>query len=412
SELGTQQYDITSASHAGSNSLAISVTNRGIANSTWASNPGGLSYAITQNGILVAASDNSTGYSSQLGSGNATNLSYWHVFWQSIPGAQWIWDSDQGASNHPYPLTPAHSTAYTAGPVTNPIQQQSTTITSINPISGAVGTQVTITGAGFTPSGNTVIFGNTATIPNLSSADGTHITFVVPANAGSQVCSQSVSNNCSVTATAAGSYAVQVQNVNGLASTKGIAFTVTTSVTSQPTVPILNVTLDPSSPVSSTLSLPQSNVTFAIVDLTAGQISAPSLAAIQVKSDSSSASSLSNIRIYQGSNLLGSVPSLINFKGEFSYNWISVSNVPVPANTSLPLRIVADVTSNVSSPIRLGISELNFTPSYAAFTGTPVYGDPMTFSPQTAPSIPVPASNLSASIWNSIKTYFNQQSSR
>ena len=108
----THAVDITSAVHAGSNTLNVTVTNQGASGSTWSTNPAGLVYTITQNGNLVTSSSNADTFSSALGTGNAVPLSYGWVGWPSIPGAQWIWDSDQGVYNHTYPLIPIYSSQY------------------------------------------------------------------------------------------------------------------------------------------------------------------------------------------------------------------------------------------------------------------------------------------------------------
>src|SRR5688572_12243450 len=53
------------------------------------------------------------------------------------------------------------------------------TMAQITPKSGPVGTEVTITGTGFAPRGNTVKFGD-GYIKNLESADGAAVRFTVP----------------------------------------------------------------------------------------------------------------------------------------------------------------------------------------------------------------------------------------
>ncbi len=53
------------------------------------------------------------------------------------------------------------------------------TITALAPTTGPVGTEVTISGGGFTSQGNAVYFG-AGYIPNLASTDGTTLVFTVP----------------------------------------------------------------------------------------------------------------------------------------------------------------------------------------------------------------------------------------
>lgn len=148
-------------------------------------------------------------------------------------------------------------------------------------------------------------------------------------------------------------------------------------------VPTLSASLDAVSPITSTLSTPQSNITFAVIDLTAGSNPLSNMNGIQVGSDSLNAPSLSNIKVYDGTTLLGTAPSLVN-NGSYYYQWINVSNVNIPANTTKQLRITADVTSSLlstSTSIRLGITGLNFNSPGASVTGLPVYGMGMYFMP-------------------------------
>ena len=53
------------------------------------------------------------------------------------------------------------------------------TMSQITPTSGPVGTEVTLTGSGFAPRGNTVKFGD-GYIKNLESADGAALRFTIP----------------------------------------------------------------------------------------------------------------------------------------------------------------------------------------------------------------------------------------
>ncbi|OGG73905.1 hypothetical protein A3A40_01010 [Candidatus Kaiserbacteria bacterium RIFCSPLOWO2_01_FULL_54_20] len=89
-------------------------------------------------------------------------------------------------------------------------------ITSLSPMSGAVGTTVTVYGNGFSTSNNTVYFGSVS-IPNVSSFNGNSIVFTVPFQVtgyGQQV--------------VAGTYPVSVRNAQGQVSNTQ-NFTVTSS---------------------------------------------------------------------------------------------------------------------------------------------------------------------------------------
>lgn len=88
-------------------------------------------------------------------------------------------------------------------------------ITSLSPDSGAVGSQVTVYGSGFTTTGNTVRFGS-GIITNIGSNDGRAISFTVPANMTGY-------NNLPV---GLGVYPVSVSNASGYTSNT-LPFTVT-----------------------------------------------------------------------------------------------------------------------------------------------------------------------------------------
>jgi len=100
-------------------------------------------------------------------------------------------------------------------------------ITSINPSSGGIGSRITITGSGFTPTGNSINFGK-GFIPNISSL-GDSLSFNVP-DGLSPACAFPKSGEpaCLVpaTLTTPGVYDISVLNDNGLSNS--ITFRVTT----------------------------------------------------------------------------------------------------------------------------------------------------------------------------------------
>ncbi len=107
-------------------------------------------------------------------------------------------------------------------------------IISLSPSSGGVGASVTIRGTGFN-SNNTINFG-AGTVPSVSSADGTTLTFTVP---------DSTLNYCPAgslcggrTQITPGNYFVYVQNSNG--TSNSVSFTVTGSSASSPTISYLS----------------------------------------------------------------------------------------------------------------------------------------------------------------------------
>lgn len=94
----------------------------------------------------------------------------------------------------------------------------SISLSHLTPNWTGVGTQVTVTGTGFSSYGNTVYFG-THPIPNISSANGTSLSFTVPSFITTVYGSQNVTP---------GDYPVRVANGNGAQSN-----TLTLSVTQQ-----------------------------------------------------------------------------------------------------------------------------------------------------------------------------------
>jgi hypothetical protein len=130
-----------------------------------------------------------------------------------------------------YPIPPAGCT-YVQGPNYDPTKNcdtvlscptppvvQAPAISSLSPASGAIGAQVTISGLGFTPTGNKIKFGNLGSENNpsysLNSSDGKTIVFTVP-NSNYYAC-QASTPPCypAVYLTPPGIYPVSVINANG-----------------------------------------------------------------------------------------------------------------------------------------------------------------------------------------------------
>src|SRR5262249_27038825 len=96
-------------------------------------------------------------------------------------------------------------------------------VTTVSPASGAVGTEVVVTGGGFTASTNTLKFGP-GYINGLASGDGTSLHFTVPE--GHNLCGPT-SGPCAGGAyprVTSGSYSVLVLNENG--TSNSVTFTV------------------------------------------------------------------------------------------------------------------------------------------------------------------------------------------
>ena len=109
-------------------------------------------------------------------------------------------------------------------------EQSRPTVSSLSPDFGSIGTQITITGSGFTPSGNTLSFTAMAlaagatmpsapsVIPNLTS-NGTMLVFNI-LSVWRPACSYSPPGPCPIAhiPTAAGTYGVTVTNANGVSN--------------------------------------------------------------------------------------------------------------------------------------------------------------------------------------------------
>ena len=97
-------------------------------------------------------------------------------------------------------------------------------ISQVTPVGGHVGGEVTITGSGFSPTGNTVKFGP-GYLRNLTSEDGATLRFVVPD--GLDLCAPDAPGPCpgSYPQLTPGKYAVAVMTPGG--TSNSVTFTVT-----------------------------------------------------------------------------------------------------------------------------------------------------------------------------------------
>jgi len=105
-------------------------------------------------------------------------------------------------------------------------------ISIITPTSGSIGDKVTLTGTGFTTTGNNINFGGIVNaVVNLSSTDGKTLTFTVP----SQLCNQ-LSGSAVCPPLKPGTYDVWVTNANGRSNS--VTFEVTKSGGGTPAVEV------------------------------------------------------------------------------------------------------------------------------------------------------------------------------
>jgi peptidoglycan hydrolase-like protein with peptidoglycan-binding domain len=154
-----------------------------------------------------------------------------------------------------------------------------------------------------------------------------------------------------------------------------------TSVTAIPTATASLVSNTPQ-----TLSPGQTNVTFATVRLTAGPVAVNNLNGIQISSDSSYVSNLTNFRVFDGNTQLGSSLSGLSWGGDYWQNWVTVSGVSIPANTYKTFTIKADVKPQApSGTVRVGVVGWNFNSPGAEMDtkGAAFYGSTMTVTAST-----------------------------
>ena len=112
----------------------------------------------------------------------------------------------------PYPTCGAYLVKDSSG-------QGSITISQLSPSSGPVGSVITITGSGFTSTGNTINFGS-GVIPNISSQNGTSLTFTIP-SAQYPACYYTAPQCLPpIVITSTGQYNVSVTNSNGTSNSQ------------------------------------------------------------------------------------------------------------------------------------------------------------------------------------------------
>lgn len=122
------------------------------------------------------------------------------------------------------PLRPDEVGADQSDQASRPAQTSTLTVSKVSPVSGPVGTTVTITGRGFGAKNNTATFGM-GYIRNIESADGTTLTFVVPE--GLDLCPPDSTSPCAGAhpRTKAGEYTISIM-IDGKKS-NALTFTVT-----------------------------------------------------------------------------------------------------------------------------------------------------------------------------------------
>jgi hypothetical protein len=253
----------------------------------------------------------------------------------------------------------------------------------------SVGSSVSVVKS-FVTTTNVVINNYTLTVTkngtdaDLVTSSPTGITGI---NCGSS-CNASFASESVVTLTATASAASSFVSWVGCSSVAGLTCTVSISanksiIANFAPLPIstkLSAVLDAASPMASNINAGGTNVLFTTIKFSAigGDVS---INTVQINSDALNVSALSNISVYYGTTLLGS-SSTLNFTDP-SYKWTSISIAPqtIKKDSTMVLRLVADVGSNASGSYRLGLIGLGYNSEHAPTSvnvAFPLYGNLMT----------------------------------
>jgi len=326
-----------------------------------ASNGTSLTFTVppyTASGVVNVKVVNSRGTSNTL---TFTVTSYYYPYGNCLPG--------QGGGAYNYSLY-----NYTNCSINlPPSNTNAPSLSYLDPMSGGVGTSVTVFGSGFTTSGNTVHFG-AGIISNLTSPDGRSVSFIVPTTLvgfGSQVMTLST-------------YQVSVTNGAGFTS-NALPFTVTSlASTGVPTIAVVNGPTSLAQGATGVWTITVSNIGNSYLttsinwgDSTTYTTPAPSVSYVQGSQTLSFSHVYTTAGTYQitftASNASGSRSASASVTVPFS----STSNAPTlasiwPGTGSIGTQIVLQGTnfSATDNTVRFGIGGTQHVPSS---NGTTIY---------------------------------------
>jgi parallel beta-helix repeat protein len=120
------------------------------------------------------------------------------------------------ASSTPVSLPPTTSgtISFSPTPTSTTDRQGRLALVSLAPSFAAVGETVTLTGTGFTTTGNTILFGS-GVIPRVESKNGTTLSFVIPQTLDPECAFATPSCKVASQQTVPGTYAISVKNERG-----------------------------------------------------------------------------------------------------------------------------------------------------------------------------------------------------
>lgn len=279
---------------------------------------------------------------------------------------------------------------FTLIPQAAPAAQLSISPSSITIGSGNPMATVTVTNAGASGSTLNWVLAGTPGGISASPQSGT-----LGAGASQQVTFTYSSSATPTGSTPEGLYFYPVSAISSTGNNGTPAILSVTVTSPQPVQPTyngtVNVTLDPSTPTNTgTITAGQKGVAFAKMDIgaTGGSINLQSLSV--VTNNAATMSALSNIKIYNGSTLLGSVAGLTpnpSVSGS-SVNIFLSPSLALASGQSVALTIVADVASTASGSFTVGIGGGGGYYSTWNTSGS-VYGNSLTVAAaaSAAPSI-------------------------
>jgi hypothetical protein len=112
------------------------------------------------------------------------------------------------------PPTTSGTISLSPAPTSTTDRQGRLTLVSLTPSFAAVGETVTLTGTGFTSTGNTILFGS-GVIPRVESKNGTTLSFVIPQTLDPECAFATPSCKVASQQTVPGTYAISVKNERG-----------------------------------------------------------------------------------------------------------------------------------------------------------------------------------------------------
>jgi hypothetical protein len=259
-------------------------------------------------------------------------------------------------------------------------------INPLNPSSGPLGTMITITGSGF--HNGKALMGDSDSVVWISNGSQKGVlasyqpqidtmTVGIPYSVCQTNNAYSGAPCSSSMVLTPGNYSIYIVNGNGTSNSEPYAVTASASVPPTAYNGTVNVSLDSSTPAAGTVAAGTKNVAFATIKLTATGGNAQMQWFSVVSNSANAVRGLSNIKLFEGSTLLGSAQNLLA-NPSVPGGYVNVpESIPliIQNGTSVTLTIMADVAPSANGSIDLGIgggADAPMSPNYS------IYGNNMT----------------------------------